>query len=185
MSRAIRAPLRPENIFCWFTFPWSTVRCSKVSSAIVLIPQKFMVTSRVFFHNSRFPSGKKSEVSSVIVLLFRNKSITLTISNTCFRDGSTCPQVPGEPAETHGLVHLVRRSGRPGTWIPDIKFETFLVSLYLVVVLPSFSRSFSYFHNHRPHLMQHCHQMSHLNFKLNQNYADMRRPSGTVHRVLV
>ena len=86
-----------------------------MSSAMVLIPQKFMVTSRVFFHNSRFPSGKKSEVSSVIVLLLRNKSITLTISNIGFRDGSTCPQVPGEDAGTHGLVHLARTPGRPGT----------------------------------------------------------------------
>ena len=152
---------------------------------MVLIPQKFMVTSRVFFHNSRFPSGKKSEVSSVIVLLLRNKSITLTISNIGFRDGSTCPQVPGEASGTHGLVYLARKPGRPGTWIPDNQFEIFLVSVHLVVIFPSFSQSFQFFHNHRPLLMLYHHQMSHLNFKLNQNYADMRRPSVTVHRVLV
>jgi len=65
--------------------PESFVRYSKASSATVLIPQKFMVNVRVFLHNSRFPSWKNSEVSSVIVLLLRNKSKTLKNSNIGFR----------------------------------------------------------------------------------------------------
>ena len=69
-----------RKITWWFTIPESFVRCSKVPSSIVLIPQKFKVTVRVFFHKSRFASGKKSAVRSGNSLLFRNKSKTFSVS---------------------------------------------------------------------------------------------------------